>query len=199
MRAALEVVDEPARAAALLHPARRSVLAALDAPASSAALAERLGLPRQRVNYHVRELLDRGLLEVVEERRRGSVTERTYRRTSTSYTISDEALGELGRPPAELADRFSSAWQIALAARTVRELGRLRRGAEAASQALPTLALDTEVRFATPQARQAFAEELVERVGELVARYHDEEAPDGRPYRVTLGAYPRPKEGAGGR
>ena len=56
MSAALEVVAEPERAAALLHPARRQLLEALDEPLSAASLAERLSLPRQRVNYHLREL-----------------------------------------------------------------------------------------------------------------------------------------------
>jgi DNA-binding transcriptional ArsR family regulator len=194
MGEALEVVAEPERAAALLHPARRKLLEALDGPLSAAALASRLSLPRQRVNYHLRELFERGLVEVVEERSRGSCTERTYRRSSQSFTISDEALGSLGRTPDEIADRFSSAYQIALASRTVRELGRMRHAAKDAGKSLPTLALDAEVRFASPEARHAFAEELSKCIAQLVARYHDSKADGGRPYRLMAGAYPRPKE-----
>ena len=48
-------------------------------PDSAAGLAKRLGLPRQRLNYHLRELEAAGLLELVEERRRGNCVERIVR------------------------------------------------------------------------------------------------------------------------
>lgn len=195
---ALEVVEDPERAQALLHPARQRILASLGSPDSAAGLARRLDLPRQRLNYHVRELEAAGLVERVEERRRGNVTERTYRRSAGAYAISSAALGALGAAPEELGDRFSSAYLIALAARAVREVGELRAGARRAGKRLPTLSIDAEVRFASPAARHAFAEELAGSVAALVAKHHDPSAAQGRSFRVQVGAYPRPREDATG-
>ena len=192
------VIEEAERARSLLHPARRELLEALAEPSSAVELARRLDLPRQRVNYHLRELESSRLVELVEERRRGSVVERVYRRTATTFAISTQALGALGTDPDGIRDRFSSAFQVALASRAVDELGRLREGARAAGQKLPTFSLDVEVRFASPAERSRFASELAGAVAELVERYHDEEAPEGRPFRFFAGGYPKPKEAGTG-
>jgi len=189
----VEVVDDAARAYSLLHPARLQLLTALSEPASPVELARRLGLPRQRVNYHLRELESHQLIERVDERRRGSIVERTYRRTGRSFAISSAALGPLGSDPADVQDRFSAAYQVALAARTVKELGQLENGARAADQRLASLALDGELRFATPDKRAAFAEDLTVAIADLVERYHDDRADGGRTFRLYVGAYPKPK------
>jgi DNA-binding transcriptional ArsR family regulator len=192
MKEDVQVIDDTERAQVLLHPARLALLAHLGEPRSAADLGRLLDLPRQRINYHLRELEAQGLIEVQEERRRGSVVERAYRRTGQGYTISDGALGLVGTHPEAVQDRFSAAYQIALASQTVREIGRLREAARVAEKELPTFALASDVRFASAAARAAFAEELVSAVGELVRRYHDERASGGRWFRFHLGGYPRP-------
>ena len=191
----LEVVADAERARVLLQENRLALLEHLGEPASAADLARRLDLPRQRINYHLRELEAADLVEVVEERQRGNVTERTYRRSGSRFVLSDAALGPLGPDPAELEDRFSSAYQVALAARAVRELGALRSGARAAGKRLPTFALEVDVRFASAERRGAFAEKLAAAVADLVRKYHDDDAPRGRVQRFYLGSYPRPKGG----
>ena len=96
---AVEVIDEARRAQVMLHATRIELLRNLDEPASAATLARRLDLPRQRVNYHLRELESQRLIELVEEKRRGNVTERIYRRTGRSYAISTAALpGQKANP-----------------------------------------------------------------------------------------------------
>lgn len=192
----VDVIDEPRRAQVLLHPARLELLEQLAEPGSAAGLARRLGLPRQRVNYHLRELEAQRLVEVVEESRRGNCVERVYRRTGGAYAISSAALGRLGSSPEDVQDRFSAAYQIALASRAIRDLGGLQEGARRAGKKLPTFALETEVRFASPETRHAFAEELSEAVAALVAKYHDDEAAGGRVFRFHVGAYPRPRADA---
>lgn len=194
MPVAVDVIEDAERAQALLHPARLELLENLAEPGSAAALARRLGLPRQRINYHLRELEGQRLVELVDEKRRGSCVERTFRRTGRSYTISTAALGDLGTTPADIQDRFSSAYQIALASQAVRDLGSLQVGAQTAGKKLPTFALAVEVRFASAAKRHAFADELAEAVADLVRRYHDERAPEGRRFRFYLGAYPRPSD-----
>ena len=73
---ALDVIRRPDSAAALLDPVRQQLLAQLAEPDSAAGLARRLRLPRQRINYHLRALERAGLLELVEERRKGNCIER---------------------------------------------------------------------------------------------------------------------------
>jgi len=194
MTVAVDVIEDPRRAQVLLHRVRIALLEHLDEPASAAALARRLDLPRQRLNYHLRALESERLIELVEVKEKGNVTERIYRRTGESYAISPAALGSLGSKPADIEDRFSSAYQIALASQSIRELAALRAGAAAARKKLPTFALEATVRFATAERRNAFAEELAACVADLVRKYHDRKAPRGREFRFYLGAYPKPKE-----
>lgn len=196
MSAAVDIVCEPERAQVMLDRTRLQLLQQLGQPHSAAGLARALDLPRQRVNYHLRELESQRLVELVEEKKRGSVTERIYKRTGDSYAISSGVLGDLAVTPEQFQDRFSAGFQVALAERTIRELEALQRGAAAAGKSLPTFAAETEVRFASPETRAAFAEELTEAIAALVAKYHDGRSENGRSYRVQLGAYPRPKEGA---
>lgn len=193
--AAIDVVAEPERAAVLLDRTRLDLLRALNAPCSAAALGRHLDLPRQRVNYHLRELERERLVECVAENVRGSCVERVYRRSGERYVVSGAALGDLAADPDAVADRFSSAYQIALASRAVEELSALQVGAAAHRQALPTLSLAVEVAFASPAARTAFAEELSTAVAELVRKHHAGETAGARTYRVYLGAYPKPKGG----
>ncbi len=194
MSQSVEVIEEPARAQSLLNPARLQLLEHLGEPASAASLARRLDLPRQRINYHLRELEAQRLIELVEEKRRGNVAERLYQRTVTAYAISTAALGALGTTPETIRDRLSSEFQIALASRAVRDLGKMQVGASRAGKKLPTFALEVEVRFASPETRSAFASELAESVARLVGKYHDDAAAGGRTFRFYVGAYPKPKE-----
>ena len=52
----VQVIDDPAAAVVALEPVRSRLLAELAEPASAATLAARLGIPRQKVNYHLRAL-----------------------------------------------------------------------------------------------------------------------------------------------
>ena len=58
-----------------------------------------LGLPRQNVNYHLKALERHGLVELVEERKKGNMTERMLRATALSYAISPAALGGVQPDP----------------------------------------------------------------------------------------------------
>ena len=107
----VDVIDDPAAAEASLDPIRSRLLAALTEPASAAALAARVGLPRQKVNYHLRTLEQHGLVELVEERKRGGLTERVLQATAASDVIPPAA------PISEPADRGSARWLVALGGR----------------------------------------------------------------------------------
>ena len=186
----IETVEDPAAAAALMDPLRVRILSELTEPRSAATLAQRVGLPRQKVNYHLRALEQRGLARVAERRQWGGITERRLVATAASYVVSPEALGPVASDPDRTPDRLSAGYLIALAARAVREVGRLVRRARAEKKRLATLSLDTEVNFATPADRSAFTQELGEAITSLVARYHNPSAPDGRVHRLLVLAHP---------
>jgi hypothetical protein len=146
-------------------------------------------MPRQRINYHLRELESAGLLEQVAERRKGNCVERLVRAVARTYVISPEALGTLGEHRGA-PDRFSSAYLAGAAARVLRDVGELRARAARAGKPLATLTLESEVAFASAADRAAFAEELTREVARLVAEYHAPAATGARLYRFTLGGYP---------
>ena len=186
------VIEEPAAAAATLDPKRARLLAEMVEPVSAATLATRVGLPRQKVNYHLRTLEKHGLARVAEERRWGGLTERRLVATARSYVVSPAALGPLASNPDRAADRLSASYLIALAARIVREVSHFLRRAGETGKRLATLSVDTEIRFASPEARARFSRELVAAVSELARRYHDETVAGGRPHRLVVVAYPAP-------
>ncbi len=184
------VIDDPAAAEVSLAPMRAELLAALAEPASASGLAGKVGMPRQKVNYHLRALEKHGLVELVEERRKGNMTERVLRATAASYVISPIALAALQPDPERSRDRLSARWLLAVAAQLVRDVGTLVTGADKAGKQVATFALDGEVRFATAADRAAFAEELASAVTGLVAKYHDENSTDGRAHRVVVAVHP---------
>lgn len=186
----LEMVDQSARAAAMLHPMRLRILGVLREPGSASTVARQLGLPRQKVNYHLRELEKAGFLEEIEQRRAGNCIERIVRAKATHYLINPEILGALAADGGSVEDRLSSTYLIALAAGAIRDVAALQQRSAKAKRRVATFALQTEVRFATAEDRRKFTEELANAVARLVAKYHDDETTGGRAFRFIVGAYP---------
>jgi DNA-binding transcriptional ArsR family regulator len=186
----LAVIEDPEAAEVSLDPVRTRLLAELTEPASAAALAARVGLPRQNVNYHLRALEEHGLVELVEERKKGNMTERVLRATALSYVISPAALDGIQPDPSRAPDRLSARWLIAVASKVVRDVGELVAGANKARKRLATFAMDGEIRFASAADRSAFAEELAASVTRLVSKYHDEAATGGRSHRIVVAVHP---------
>jgi DNA-binding transcriptional ArsR family regulator len=193
----LRVIDDPASASVALDPMRSRLLSELRTPASAATLATRMGLARQKVNYHLRTLEQHGLIRVNSKKRWGGLTERRLVATASSYVVSPDALGPVAADPARGMDRLSASYLIALAARIVGEVGQLLRRSEELDKRLATLSIDTEVRFRSAEDRAAFSRELTAAVTALVSRYHDESASGGRRHRLMIGAYPKPEEPKG--
>ncbi len=187
----VDVIEDATTATVALDPLRARILAALREPASAAGLAQRFDLPRQKVNYHLRALEDRGLVAAAGERKHGGLTERLFVATAASYVVSPAAMRDTAPDPARIGDRLSARYLVALAARTVGEVGRLMRLAQAKNRRLATFALETEIGFASADDQARFADELTRTVTQLAARYHH---PQGRPFRLIVAAHPRPKE-----
>ncbi|MCB9846335.1 MAG: helix-turn-helix transcriptional regulator [Phycisphaeraceae bacterium] len=189
----LLVIDDPASASVALDPVRSRILSELHTPGSAASLAGRMGLPRQKVNYHLRTLERHGLVREAGKRRWGGLTERRLVATASSYVVSPGALGPIAPDPDRKMDRLSAGYLVALAARVVREVGQLLRRSEQLNKRLATLSIDSEVRFRSAEDRAAFSRELSAAIANLISRYHDESAPGGRRHRLIIGAYPAPQ------
>src|SRR5437763_6827540 len=170
----IQVIEDPAAATVALEPVRSRLLSELVTPAAAATLATRVGLARQKVNYHLHALEAHGLVRLAEERKWGGLTERLLVATAASYIVSPSALGPVAVDPNREVDRLAASYLIALGARVVREVGDLVRRASESGKRLATLAIDTEVRFRSPTDRAAFSAELADAVSKLIAKYHDE-------------------------
>jgi DNA-binding transcriptional ArsR family regulator len=189
----LQVIDDPAAAAIAVEPVKSRLLAALNEPGSAATLAAKLGIPRQKVNYHLRSLEDHGLVRVAQQRAWGGLTERVMVASAASYVVSPAALGPAAADPERSTDRLSASFLIALAARIVREVSSLVRLAGESGKRLATLSIDTEIRFRSAAERAQFTQELATAITQLAAKYHDASAPGGRPHRLVVVAHPTPR------
>ena len=186
----LDIIDDPARARAALQPIRLRLLQLLDRPRSAPQLAKAIGMPRQRVLYHLRTLEAQRLVEAHEHGNVGRRIDRSYVRTATSYAIAPKTLGGVAVDARMVADAFSSAYLSAVAGRALNDLSALGRAAAARGKRLPTLTLETDVRFATPADQRRFADELTTALAALAAKYHHPDAPEGRTFRVFACGYP---------
>lgn len=186
----LLVLEQGEQAAVLLEPTRLKLMGVLGEPTSAAELARKTGEPRQRINYHLKELERVGLVKLVEERRKGNCVERIVQAAASAYVVSPAVLGALGGDASSVRDKFSSAYLIAVAAESIAEVAKLRQKAEEAGKKLATLTVQTSVRVASPDQLSAFGAELAEAVAKVAAKYHDASAQDGREFKVNLTSYP---------
>ncbi|MGH3975990.1 MAG: ArsR/SmtB family transcription factor [Pseudonocardiaceae bacterium] len=186
----IAVIEDPTAAQVSLDPVRARLLAELAEPGSAAMLAAKLGLPRQKVNYHLKALERHELVELIEERRKGNCIERVLRATAASYVISPNVLAAVEPDPARSPDRLSARWLLAVAARLVRDVGTLITRAARAGKPVATFALDGKVRFASAADRVAFTEELTSAITALVSKYHDEKAEGGRDHHMVIAVHP---------
>ena len=164
-------------ARALLAPIRARILRALDRPDSAAGVARRLRLPRQKVNYHLRELEKLGLLELFEERRAGNCVERRVQAVARTFVLAPQVLGALGRGSDPGEDSAGTAGAARAARAATRVLEDLASGGTSAESAEGT------VRFASDADEARFVAELKEAVAALIERHG---TPEGTERRVTV-------------
>jgi predicted ArsR family transcriptional regulator len=192
----LDIIDDPTRARTALQPIRLRLLDLLAQPQSAPQLARTIGMPRQRVLYHLRLLEKQRLIDAHEHGRVGRRIDRSYVRTATSYAIAPKTLGGVAVDARTVADAFSSAYLSAVAGRALNDLAALNRAAAARGKRVPTLTLETLVRFATPADQRRFADELTAALAALAARYHHPDSPQGRIFRVFACGYPAVPSGS---
>lgn len=185
----MQVLTDTTQLAAALSPVRMRVLAQMHEPASATSLAPRLGLSRQSLNYHLRELEREGFVELVEERARRGCIERLLKVTSRAFVVDPGLLGVLADDPAQTRDRFSSTFLLATMANVIRDVAVLAERARAVEQPLATVTMDCEVRFESPASFRAFSDELARTVTVLAAKYNAASS-HARRFRVVVGSHP---------
>lgn len=189
-------MSEPARAQVLLEALRLRILELAAAPCSASELAGRMKLPRQRVNYHVRELARVGFLRPAGRRRKRNMFEQRYVAAARGFLLSPELLGGVGADWRTVSDPVGPAYLLALSAQLQSDLIRVWRQAADEKKKIVTLAIKSQFRFESPRQREAFTRALSEAVVSVVSRYTspnlnpDGTAAPGRPYRLVLGCYP---------
>jgi DNA-binding transcriptional ArsR family regulator len=188
------VLRDPASVRQALSPLRIELLRLLKRPGSASGLAPRLGVSRQKLNYHLRKLEELELIRLVEVRRRRGFEERLFRVAARALVVAPEVLGDIeGGGPGdtdELQDRLSSAYLVAAASRLVGDVAAMRGDAAREGKRLATATQEIEIRFRSPARLRAFTAELAVTLADL-ARRHDRPAESqSRPYRVFVGVHP---------
>lgn len=187
----VSVLSESHRLAAVLSPIRRQVLQSLDTPDSATGIARRLGLARQKVNYHLRELERAGFVEMDEQRQRRGCVERLVRLTARAFVVSPDFLEGLAGDPDRIQDTFSSSYLVSAASRMVRDVAVLRDRAGKVDQKLATMTLETEASFESPAAFKAFSEELAAQLARLTTEYNNPRSRSSRKFRIVIASHPK--------
>lgn len=191
MEARARTLTEPEAVDALTHPVRRRVLEALRRPDSAAAVARAIGLPRQKVNYHLKELERARLVRPVGERRKGHLIERLYEAVAGSFVVSPRVAWSDERREGALRDQVSLRHLVGLGERLQQDASGLLDRAAFDGEEIPSAAVEADVRFADEAARAAFMEDYLAALGPLLEKYG---ARRGRGFRVALAVYPDPEE-----
>ncbi|NUM82458.1 helix-turn-helix transcriptional regulator [bacterium] len=177
----IRIISNHGNAGKALHPLRLQILRFLSQPGSASSLAPKIGIPRQVANYHLRELEKAGLIQFVEEKRKGNCVERIYRSVAPAFVVSPSALSFVKADPKTI-DRTKPEYLIALGSQLIDDVATLSQ-----DQSVPTLALETAVSFRTEDDRRRFAEELALFLGNLAGKYHHE---SGNPFRLICAVHP---------
>jgi DNA-binding transcriptional ArsR family regulator len=195
----LESVRDRTRVGALMaHPLRLAILQAASAPQSATEIAAGLGVPRQRVNYHVDRLRRAGFLVPAGRRQRRGLFEQRYTASARAYVLDPGVLGSLGARAEHIEDRLSGEYLVALSSQTQSELGQVMAEAGREGKRVATMSLSADIRFTSPEQRARFARALQKAVTRLVARHtapaqaDDGQLPPGRLFRLVVGCYPPP-------
>jgi DNA-binding transcriptional ArsR family regulator len=176
---------------ALAHPLRVRALEQLREPASAAEVARRLGEPRQKVNYHLKELVKAGLVREVGERRAGNFVETLYRSVADAFVVSPEVAWSDPRRTEAMRHQHSLEQLVSLGERLQRDAASLLDRAAFDGETIASASVVAEVGFSTEEDRAGFLRDYLAAMRRLTERYG---SAGGTRYRVAAAAYPDPGE-----
>jgi DNA-binding transcriptional ArsR family regulator len=174
-------LDRIEQAETLLKPQRIEVLRQLAEPHSCGEVATQLHQTSQRVYYHVKRLVEAGLVTQVAQRRVRGIQEGVYQASARSYWLSPHLVGVLG--PRRVQDELSLGHLLTL----VEEVQADIAGLDRAAPELPSIGVSGEIRV-RPEQRQEFLDDLKSTLQDLFARYG---GADGDAFRLAVACYPK--------
>jgi DNA-binding transcriptional ArsR family regulator len=174
-------LEQIEQAETLLKPQRVEVLRQLAEPHTCTEIAAELGQTPQRVYYHVKRLVDAGLVELVSERRVRGITEGTYQAAARSYWLSPRLVGRLGLRRTQ--DELSLGYLLDLMEEVQADVAALDRQAPE----LPSIGVSGEIRV-RPEERQQFMDDLRTALQGLFTRYGGAE---GDAFKLAVACYPK--------
>jgi DNA-binding transcriptional ArsR family regulator len=174
-------VEHIDQAEALLKPQPIEVLRLLAEPRTCTELAVRLGQTPQRVYYHVKRLVDAGLVDQVSERKVRGIHEGIYQATARSYWVSPRLVGRLGLRNAQ--DELSLGYLLELMEDAQADIAALDRTAPE----LPSIGVSGSIRV-PPDQRERFLTDLQTTLQDLFTRYGGAE---GDAFKVAVACYPK--------
>ena len=183
----VHVLDDAEQVGALAHPLRVAILDALREADSAAGAARGIGESRQKVNHHVKALLDAGLIAAAGERRKGGFVEQLYQSVATAFMVSTRVANSGDRRVHALRSQLPLEHLVALAERVQHDAVELLDRAAFDGEEIPSVALAADVRFPDDESRAAFMTEYLELLKPLLKKYGGRK---GAPYRAVLGVYP---------
>jgi DNA-binding transcriptional ArsR family regulator len=183
----VEVLADAARVAALAHPIRIAILDALREANSATGVARDIAETRQKTNYHVKALLDAGLIEPAGERRRGNFVEQLYRSVAPTFLVAPALTWSGDRRTDALRNQVPLENLVRVGERLQNDAAALLDRAAFDGDDIAAAAVEAEVRFTDEATRAAFLEEYLAAVKPLLQKYGRKR---GDAYRVVLAAYP---------
>ncbi|WP_326819499.1 helix-turn-helix domain-containing protein [Streptosporangium sp. NBC_01639] len=174
-------LEEIEQAEALLKPQRIEVLRQLAEPRSCTEVAGLLGQTAQRVYYHVKRLVDAGLVDQVSERKVRGIHEGVYQASARAYWMSPRLVGRLGLRKAQ--DEMSLGYLLDLMEEVQADIAALDRTAPE----LPSVGVSGEIHV-PPERRQEFLTELQTTLQDLFTRYGGAE---GDAFKLAVACYPK--------
>lgn len=180
----LHRIEHLSAAKTLLNPIRISLLKLLREPQTCTDLARRLEMTPQRVNNHIRELLQEGLIQKVGEQTKRNLVEGIYQAIAKSYWLSPRLLQE-GCMHAE--ERLSLNNLLLMAERLHDDVTGLL--SQVGGEEIPTLGATAEIRLAGPHQREQFLRDYMALMQELLQKYQGT-GPGEERYTAMLLCYP---------
>ncbi|MGI5212904.1 helix-turn-helix domain-containing protein [Plantactinospora sp. CA-290183] len=174
-------LEQIEQAEALLKPQRIEVLRQLAEPRTCTEVATRLDQTPQRVYYHVKRLVEAGLVEQVSERKVRGIHEGIYQASASSYWLSPRLVGRIGLRRTQ--DELSLGYLLDLMEEVQADIGALDRTAPE----LPSLGVSGEIRVPAEH-RQQFLDDLRTALQDLFTRYGGAE---GDAFKLAVACYPK--------
>jgi DNA-binding transcriptional ArsR family regulator len=175
-------LEQIEQAEALLKPQRIEVLRQLAEPRTCTEVAARLGQTPQRVYYHVKRLVEAGLVTQVAERRVRGISEGIYQAEARSYWLSPRLVGKIGGLR-RAQDELSLGYLLDLVEEVQSDIAALDR----AAPELPSIGVSGEIRM-PPERRQEFMDDLRNVLQDLFTRYG---GADGDAFKLVVACYPK--------